>query len=521
MDIETRRRRSRRIQTVVLALTIVGIHLGLLVYARPGFLGSDDLSYARAMGRIVDGSFHVQPSQFDNRFGLLFPTALCVRWFGMNPWSAVLWPMLCSCATVLLVFCWTTSRYGRTAGILAGILMATCNLQIHWALYMMPDVVLATMLFAALLCVESARTSTGPGSRWGWAAAFGVAMFCAICTKLTAIWIAPFLALSLGIDLVRRKAWKPWLSIAVAGTASAAAYLIMYWALTGDPLFRIHWVEEVFATGSLPDSFEYSRAAYIQRLVYQPFHLIWSDRMFRRLCILTLCMLAGLRPRERQDQSGGGVRQGLYALTFCLVFWFGSISLSRYRPIDPLGRYLLPMIPPMTVCTGILLATIAAKPDTHPGILRPFRKLLRIRHVGLALASLLILRQGVSLFYALSNGLIGETESTAIYRRFVADHLDQRDIPAVVYTDQRSAEVFDVFFGIGGRHAASVKGFSEYNHEDATDAAQYLYVNRGTLAILKNIYNISLEDDIARILNSGSWKPVTATPRAEIYQRVD
>lgn len=519
MDMETRQR-GRTVLTIVLALLIVGIHLGLLIYARPGFLGSDDLSYSRAVARIVDGSFRVQPRQFDNRFGLLFPAALCVRWFGMNPWSTVLWPMLCSCATVLLVFCWTTSRYGRTAGILAGILMGTCNLQIHWALYMMPDIVLATMLFAAVLCVESTRTSTSPRARWGWAAAFGVAMFCAICTKLTAIWIAPFLALTLGIDLVRKKEWKPWLSIAIAGATSASAYLIMYWALTGDPLFRIHWVEEVFATGSLPDSFEYTREAYIQRLVYQPFHLIWSDRMFRRLCVLTLCMLAGLRPRERQDQSGG-VRLGLYALTFCSAFWFGSISLSRYRPIEPLGRYLLPMIPPMTVCAGILLATIASKPDTHPGILRPFRKLLRVRYVGLALASLLILRQGISLFYALSNGLVGETESTATYRRFVADHLDQHDIPAVVYTDRRSAEVFDIFFGINSRHTVSVKGFSEYSHEDAADTAEYLYVNRGTLAILKNMYRLSFDEDIAHILKSGSWTPVTTTPCVEIYQRAD
>jgi 4-amino-4-deoxy-L-arabinose transferase-like glycosyltransferase len=498
----------------------MGLHVGLLIFARPGFLGSDDIYYTQIVRQILDGRFHVHPRQFYNRFGLLFPVALAVRWLGMNPWSSILWPLLCSCATVLLVFCWTARRYGRTAAIFAGILMATSASQIHWAMHVMPDVVLGTMLFGAVLCLESCRTATGPGLRWGWAAAFGVAVFCAICTKMTAIWIAPFLALSLGIDLARGKAWKPWVSIAVAGAASAGAYMVMYWVLTGDPLFRIHSVEAVFTTGSLPDTFEYSRSAYLERLIHQPLRLVWTDRSFRALCILTLCMLVGLRPHERQDQSGG-VRLGLYALTFCSTFWFGSISLTRYRPIEPLGRYLLPMIPPMAVCSGILMATVTAKPDTHPGVLRPLRKLFRIRYLALTLMTLSVLFHATLNSHHVIHGRIGELESTAIDRRFVANHLALRDTPVVVYTDQRSIEVLRFHLSLGGKHTALIKHFSEYDPEEGTSTVKYLHVNQNALAILRNLYKITHDEEIAKLLKTGSWKLVTSTPDVEIYQRTD
>ncbi len=519
MDIETRRQRDRRIQTIGLAMLVLGIHVAFLIYSRPGFLCSDDFLYAGIVRRIIDKSFSVQWPPFHNRFGLIFPVAFCVRWLGMNPWSYVLWPMLCSCITVLLVFCWTTCRYGRTAAIFAGILMATSASQIHWAMHVMPDVVLGTMLFCAVLCVESSRTSTNPGSRWGWAAAFGVAMFCAICTKLPAMWIAPFLAISLVIDLATKRAWKPWLAIVISGAISAVAYMVMYWALTGDALYRIHAIENVFAANS-PEVVEYSRAAYIQRLIYEPSRLIMGDRHFRTLCFFTLCVLAGLRPRKPQAQSGV-VRLALYALTFCLVFWFGSISISRYWPIDPLGRYLVPMIPPMAVCGGVMLATIVASPETSPSILNRFRKLPHIRSIGLVLATLFFLAQMLYISVAIHRGLTGETKSAALNRRFVADRLGQHSDPVVVYTDSRSAETFSFYLDMLEQHTVLTKRFAEYNPEDTTNAVRYLYINRNVLSTLRNLYEISYDENIAQLLEAGSWESLTITPDVEIYKSKD
>ena len=520
VDIETRRGRKMRIQTAGLALLIVGLHVVFLVCSRPGFLASDDLFYTQIVRKIIDGSFSVQPRQFHNRFGLLFPVALCVRWFGMTPWTWVLWPVLCSCASVLLVFGWTTRRYGRTAGILAGLLIATSRAQVHWALHIMPDTALGALLFAAVLCAESARASTRPASRWGWALAFGAAMFCAICTKLPAIWIAPFLALSLAIDLFSRAPWKPWLALAVTGAISAAAYLGLYWVLTGEPLYRIHAIQDVFATGSLPDFFDYSREAYIRRFTSEPWRAVSLDPTFLMLCIFTLCTLAGIRPRENAGRSVI-VRHALYALTFCAAFWFGSISLTHYRPIDPLGRYLLPMIPPMAVCGGVLLATIAANPDTYPSVLRPLRERLRNRPLRLLVAILPVLLQIACLSVAVATGHVGETRDSAVARRFAARYLARTDNPVVVYTNPRSAAALCFYLGVHRRQGLSVKTFSDSPAETTPGTETYACVNRPMLIMLRNLYNISYEEQIRQLLATGSWEPLPTSNTIEIYRRND
>jgi len=508
---------NRWIVTLILGTLVVGLHILFLVRSRPGFLCSDDLFYARIIRDIAQGSFQLQPRQFHNRFGLLFPAALCVRLFGMNPWSVVLWPMLCSCATVLLVFSWTTSRYGRSAGVLAGLLMAVNGLYIRWAMHVMPDVVLAVLLLAAVISVESVRRSDSPTARWGWAAAFGVAMFCSMCTRMTAIWIAPFLAVSLVID-VTRKASRPWLAITTAGIVSALLYMLMYWALTGDPLYRVHFVEAVFATGSLPDTFEYSGEAYVQRLVYEPFRILITESSLIGLMVPTLCVMAGIRKRSDRDQTGL-VRFGLYALTFLMAYWFGSISLSRYRPIEPLRRYLLPVIPPMAVCGGVFLSTIAAPPNTHPAVLRPFRKLFRVRTVGLVLAVLFVLVNMAFLLNNMARGRIGETLSAAHKRRFVTDYLTSTGAPTIVYTDTRSSQAFSFYLGMPEPSFVTFKLFKEFGSDADTNAPEYMYVDQDVLDILKNLYETSCDEDIARILQAGSWKHIAITPRVQIYQR--
>ena len=92
----------------------------------------------------------------------LWPMALSVRAFGLNPWSILVPQALAGVATVALVWDTVRRRFGEAAGLIAGLVFALTPVAVAIFRHNNPDALLvlflAAALWAALRAVDDGRT---------------------------------------------------------------------------------------------------------------------------------------------------------------------------------------------------------------------------------------------------------------------------------------------------------------------------------------------------------------------------
>src|SRR4029453_15999995 len=132
----------------VLVLVLIGAALLRLVFFS-GLVLYDDISYVRRAYELSTGRMEPPMTHFQARIGLVGPTALVYRAFGVGPGTTAAVPLACSLLGVLAAFLLGARLFGVQTGPLAAFLLAIFPM----------DVIFASELFAttpATLLVGSA-----------------------------------------------------------------------------------------------------------------------------------------------------------------------------------------------------------------------------------------------------------------------------------------------------------------------------------------------------------------------------
>lgn len=89
-----------------------------------GYHGFDDVFYIRRAYALSHADFVLPTSHWAARIGLVGPTALAYLIFGVNLWSTVLFPFICSLMSVVVAALLGRRLLGEEAGWLAALLVA-------------------------------------------------------------------------------------------------------------------------------------------------------------------------------------------------------------------------------------------------------------------------------------------------------------------------------------------------------------------------------------------------------------
>ena len=157
--------------------------------------------------------------------------------WGPNELSARLPSALMAVALLLLVYALTAFDFGRRAGLLAAVVMATCFQQIILAHAAVTDMTLAVTLLGALYGVRRWLAAAEGRSRLGWALWAGAFVGLATLTKGPVAMVLVGLALLVHLALTRQlgRLLSPDAGAAVLAALLVAGpwYATMYW-LHGD-----------------------------------------------------------------------------------------------------------------------------------------------------------------------------------------------------------------------------------------------------------------------------------------------
>lgn len=348
-------------------IAIIFIAIGLRIYTFSGFVGLDDAEYARFANQIVNKTFDVKaysgPPVFPLRIGIILPAYISFKLFGINEWSMVLYPLLISIMSIVLIYILTTHFFGYHAGLIAAGIWAILPADINYnATKLLPD--LPAAFYAALgvasilLLIDSTvqqRWKLFYGGIIG-GIAFGLSWLC----KESISYLLPFSLALLAITIRKdfRRNIAVWAGVATGAFAILFIETIAYYISTGDWLFRFHQIERnyqqlengFFIEGSKfgwPKGTSYTRAL-LKRLFISGPETIFLNVQF--LFTPLIGIIATLYARYWNDKAY--FIPSLWLITLIFMFNFSSSSTSSYTPLALFERYLYLIYFPAIILTA-------------------------------------------------------------------------------------------------------------------------------------------------------------------------
>ncbi|MBF0142621.1 MAG: glycosyltransferase family 39 protein [Magnetococcales bacterium] len=518
---------------------LLGIHLGLYFWAGPLFYGSDDLAYTLIADSIANGTYQPNPHLHYNRFGATIVPALIFRMFGVNLYTTSLWPLVCSLLLVAAVFLVGSRIFGRLAGFLAALLLATNPLHLTYSLHLMTDGPLSLFSFTSAAALYFGRETRNPRHQLSLAILFAFLFTFAFISKCSALWAGPFLVGLLLFDLVHRQNGRLWFTISITGTILAIVYFGTYYIYTGNFFYRFTGVNELLdpknhlSIRQLQDYYvNKPLSAYITRLTYEPVRMFLASPAV--ILPMLLALPALVRPFKAIAPLPDSVRfWAFFSWSVILSLWFGSYSTRYYSPFGLYDYYLLPITPVLCLLAGVTLASLVESPAADGRRLLWAMALLFVAMVpvqrfllneklgilltGIPLVTLALARSWLPelpwkrtllpvAFVALvvvtdllipsvgiHRGELGETALQRDERELVQKHLANPSGPTLVLTDSRSAKVISFYLGLRTPTSLRLLSWGEAEAAVVAENRRLLYfVHAGRLKSSRGTYGYAI-----------------------------
>jgi 4-amino-4-deoxy-L-arabinose transferase-like glycosyltransferase len=359
----------------LLLLLLLLIAFALRVYEFRGFGAVDDAAYARLAHQIEQGQF--SPGAFDGpavfplRVGILYPTALLFRFFGVSEWSMVAFPFMLSLLSVLLAYVCTNHFFGCRAALIAAAVWTILPVDALYASILVPDLPAAFFSSSAVMVIILTADShiAHPATRLLAGVAAGLLLGASWLCKESVVYLVPFCVFLMTTTL--RKDWRAnlpvWTGAVLGALAVLTSEMYVYYSTAGDWLFHFHETERnyrqyknaFFVPGAEFAANEGGfRAAVFRRLFLEGPQTILLKSQFLYLPLFASVVI--LHAIYWKDKLY--VVPAVWFATLGLMFNFSSSSLTSYVPLVLFDRYLYPiLLPAIIVSAGFLSNLLQAR----------------------------------------------------------------------------------------------------------------------------------------------------------------
>ncbi len=151
---------------LLLMLIILSIAIAIRIFFFIGFGLGDDSIYSIIVNGIMNQGFQSFDLNYgaNYRIGLYLPMLLFFSIFGINDLSLVLYPLLTSLGSVIVIYFIGKELFGKETGIIAAILMTFCPFDAVFASTMTIDII--TSFFVALCFLFFLKGDTCTGKKY-------------------------------------------------------------------------------------------------------------------------------------------------------------------------------------------------------------------------------------------------------------------------------------------------------------------------------------------------------------------
>ena len=327
-------------------LLIFLLHIACWLVMKPPVPATDDACYVKCAQDLLKGDYHLTPSPKDHRLAVIAPTAFFISVFGDGPYVISLWPLICSLATIAVLYLFLWSRCGRMVAILAAALLSVNITQVNFSTVLFPDVIVSLFALLVLLLLFE-RRNEGKIVR----NAFLISLFFILgfLSKEIMVLLLPFI-LILAVADVRNKLNKRfWLSFAFIFTGAILVFIAVYYFFTGSFTFLYdsvrQWHNDVFITPA--------GGELLKRYTYEP--LVWLFGLLGYFPLLLFAVPQAAFLLTERDAAPAMRHFAVYFLLLLGVYWFGTSSFSRFAPIPLFERMWMMLLAPACALTAFSL----------------------------------------------------------------------------------------------------------------------------------------------------------------------
>src|SRR3989344_7303202 len=342
--------RNGKLKAEFWLLLIVIFALALRLYFFVGLNWSDDVAYVSIANEILAGNYHpTYPNAM--RLMIVYPIAFFYLLFGIGTFSAVLYPLLTSLLSIVLIFYFGKKLFNEKIALLAALLLAFYPLDVNYSTWAMGDVPLSFFAsFSVLLFifVEYYKNKISKNKSRLLLLFSGIFLGASYLIKLLGLLPLLFFLTFIAIKFITtRKFNKNYFFILFGFLIVFLTESLLYTVILDDPLnFKKNF-------GYFAQS-EKQTTEFNVNMNYYP-HLLFygiEDKysyfsFFFYLVVISIVYLIVKKVRMSYPII-------LWLIIFILYMQYGTMSLSQYLPIHRLDRHLTIITIP-----SILLVSIA------------------------------------------------------------------------------------------------------------------------------------------------------------------
>lgn len=324
---------------------ILLVHIASWLLLKPVWPFSDDYCYSLKAHEFLNGDFNLTYSQFQNRFGVYVPASIIFYFFGIDPYTVALWPLLASCFTIVVVFLFLDKITNTTVAFFASFLIEMNIMQITYSIALFPDLIVSLYCIASILLLYYGRQYENTSIRYP--LLLNLVLLIGFLTKETILMISPFFILVLVYDLYQKQNILFWKRTIAFGIGSILLQFLMYYSITGDAFFRIRSLFE-FNNGLLDEKTANNIKAMFSSNIFKWLN---GELGYVLILIVTVYSFCSLRKKSITDFHS-------YITIYSLLLLFEFIFLfhtEKYGVVFMQSRLWILIIAPMAIVMANLI----------------------------------------------------------------------------------------------------------------------------------------------------------------------
>jgi len=326
-------------------IVLFGLTLRLIFFSGMGI--SDSLAYseyAQELGKI-------EPTTLGVRLGLIYATALSHNLFGINDFSSVLFVLLTSIGSIVLIFYFGKLLFNKKIGLIASFLLAFFPLDVVYSTKLNSD--LPSAFFMSLGVYFFLYSEIKPKLKYniGYYLS-GLFIGIGYLIRESVLLIALFCLI---YAIYKKIIKKEYFVVALGFLTIFVIELLIFYTLTEDPLFRHVASQQHFAEALENDNYYGRLPLFPTGLFHYPYIILTTNLLSYFYVFILISIIYCWIYRKKETHT-----MQVWFLSLLLYLSFGTGSLTKYIPFRAVDRYLTIITIP-----GILLLAFFLTEKKH------------------------------------------------------------------------------------------------------------------------------------------------------------
>ncbi|MEK6950006.1 MAG: glycosyltransferase family 39 protein, partial [Nanoarchaeota archaeon] len=313
----------------MLLIALFGLILRLIFFSGMGI--SDSLTYSKTANDLNAGK-GIDPEStltLSTRLGLVYATAFSYKIFGINDFSSVLFPLLTSIASIILIFYFGKLLFNKKTGLMAAFLLSFFPLEVVYSTQLLSD--LPSMFFMSLGVYIFLYAELKSKLKYGLCYLLaGVFIGIGYMIRESALLIALFF---IAYIIYKKKIKKEYFLVPLGVILVFALESLIFFSLTNDALFRFNASQKYLRESVIAHNY-FGRLDFPTGLFHYPWLFLTNNLLafFYIPVFVSALYLFFYRRKE-------SILLLLWLIPLLLYLSFGSSSLTEYLPFKAADRY--------------------------------------------------------------------------------------------------------------------------------------------------------------------------------------